>query len=206
MVARLEHGINELEDGALIGGRELLDALEALQEPRGLGRERLAERLHLEKRIGRAAEGVREIDEHCTGRLGAFALVVGDHAIGDADRGAQFFYKGDCAAFVGLVCSTSGLHTSGPREAFMSKTATVRARVEPTLKEKAEGVLGELGLNATTAITLYYEQIVRRHAIPFDISLPNAATLSAMRDAETGIGVTRTQDATALLATLDSDD
>jgi DNA-damage-inducible protein J len=88
----------------------------------------------------------------------------------------------------------------------MSKTATVRARVEPTLKEKAEGVLGELGLNATTAITLYYEQIVRRHAIPFDVSLPNAATLSAMRDAETGIGVTRTQDATALLATLDSDD
>lgn len=88
----------------------------------------------------------------------------------------------------------------------MSKTATVRARVEPGLKEKAEGVLGELGLNATTAITLYYEQIVRRHAIPFEISLPNASTLSAMRDAETGSGVTRAESAAALLAALDADD
>lgn len=88
----------------------------------------------------------------------------------------------------------------------MSKSATVRARVEPMLKEQAESVLGELGLNATTAITLYYEQIVRRHAIPFEISLPNATTLSAMRDAETGNGLTRAQDAAALLAALDSDD
>ncbi|MEO7086835.1 MAG: type II toxin-antitoxin system RelB/DinJ family antitoxin [Gemmatimonadaceae bacterium] len=88
----------------------------------------------------------------------------------------------------------------------MSKTATVRARVEPELKEKAEGVLSELGLNATTAITLYYEQIVRRHAIPFEISLPNVATLRAMRDAEVGVGLTRAQDAAALLAALDSDD
>ena len=88
----------------------------------------------------------------------------------------------------------------------MSKTATVRARVEPALKEKAEGVLKELGLNATTAITLYYEQIVRRHAIPFDISLPNSATLEAMRAAETGQGVTRTGNAEALFAALDSDD
>lgn len=88
----------------------------------------------------------------------------------------------------------------------MSKTATVRARVEPALKEKAEGVLGELGLNASTAITLYYEQIVKRHAIPFEISLPNAATIRAMRDAETGIGITRAQNAAALRAALDSDD
>lgn len=92
------------------------------------------------------------------------------------------------------------------REVFMSKTATVRARVEPALKEKAEKVLGELGLNATIAITLYYEQIVRRHAIPFEISLPNVATLSAMRDAEAGVGLTRAKDAVALLAALDSDD
>lgn len=88
----------------------------------------------------------------------------------------------------------------------MSKTATVRARLEPALKAKAEGVLGELGLNATTAITLYYEQIVKRHAIPFDISLPNAATLSAMRDAEAGRGVVRVNDASALFAALDNDD
>ncbi len=88
----------------------------------------------------------------------------------------------------------------------MSKTATVRARVEPALKKQAEGVLGELGLSATTAITLYYEQIVRRHAIPFDVSLPNEATLGAMRDAEMGRGVTHAPTAAAFFAELDNDD
>ena len=88
----------------------------------------------------------------------------------------------------------------------MPKTATVRARLEPTLKEQAEGVLGELGLNATTAITMYYEQIVRRHAIPFDVSLPTQMTLDAMQDAETRRGLTRARDVAELLTALDSDD
>jgi hypothetical protein len=35
--ARIEHGIDELGDGALVGGRELLDALEPLEEPGGPG-------------------------------------------------------------------------------------------------------------------------------------------------------------------------
>ncbi len=88
----------------------------------------------------------------------------------------------------------------------MSKTATVRARLEPALKEQAEEVLGELGLNATTAITMYYEQIVRRHAIPFDVSLPTQTTLAAMQDAETRRGLTHATSPAALLAALDSDD
>lgn len=87
----------------------------------------------------------------------------------------------------------------------MAKTATVRARVEPTLKAEAEEVLGELGLNPTVAITLYYEQIVKRHAIPFELSVPNAATVRAMRAAETG-KVTRAKSANDFFAQLDSDD
>ena len=77
----------------------------------------------------------------------------------------------------------------------MSKTATVRARVEPTLKAEAEEVLQGLGLNPTAAITLYYEQIALRHALPFAISLPNARTRRAMADAKSGRGVTRARNA-----------
>ena len=88
----------------------------------------------------------------------------------------------------------------------MSKTATVRARVEPELKAEAEGVLGELGLNPTAAITMYYEQIVKRHAIPFDVALPNATTRQAMHDAKTGRGVTRARDAEDFFRQLDADD
>lgn len=87
----------------------------------------------------------------------------------------------------------------------MTKTATVRARLEPALKEEAEEVLVELGLNPTTAITLYYQQIVKRHAIPFLISLPNAKTLRAMRDAESG-HVTRARSVDDLFVQLDSDE
>jgi DNA-damage-inducible protein J len=87
----------------------------------------------------------------------------------------------------------------------MAKAATVRARVEPALKEEAEEVLEELGLNPTAAITLYYQQIVKRHGIPFEVSLPNATTRRAMRAAERG-RVTRATSASDLFAKLDADD
>lgn len=88
----------------------------------------------------------------------------------------------------------------------MAKTATVRARVEPRLKEQAEEVLGELGLNPTAAITLYYEQIVKRHGIPFPVSLPNAITRRAMRDAEEGRDLTRATDIDSFFEQLDADE
>lgn len=87
----------------------------------------------------------------------------------------------------------------------MAKTATVRARVEPDLKDEAEGVLQELGLNPTAAITLYYEQIVKRHGLPFDVALPNATTLRAMRAAEAG-RVTRAKSTSDFFAKLDGDE
>ncbi len=87
----------------------------------------------------------------------------------------------------------------------MAKTATVRARVEPQLKHDAENVLERLGLTPTTAIGMFYEQISLRHALPFDVSLPNATTQAAMQDAESG-RVTRAANTRSLLAQLDADD
>lgn len=88
----------------------------------------------------------------------------------------------------------------------MAKTATVRARVEPDLKTKAEKVLLKLGLNTSAAITLYYEQIVKRRGIPFEVVLPNATTLKAMRDAETGRGVRRAPNTRDFFRQLKADD
>ena len=72
----------------------------------------------------------------------------------------------------------------------MAKTETIRARVEPELKQRAEGVLRELGLSATEAITLFYTQVAMRRGLPFDIKIPNADTVEAMRQAESGEGLT----------------
>ena len=58
----------------------------------------------------------------------------------------------------------------------MSKTATVRARLKPELKEKAEEILHRLGVNTTQAITMFYRQIEMNNGLPFNMVIPNATT------------------------------
>jgi DNA-damage-inducible protein J len=58
----------------------------------------------------------------------------------------------------------------------MSKTETIRARVEPELKHKAEKVFRKLGLTTTQAITLFYKQVELRNGLPFQIVVPNKTT------------------------------
>ena len=68
----------------------------------------------------------------------------------------------------------------------MSKTAMVRARVEPDLKTHAETVFSRLGLNATQAITMFYKQVELRDGLPFDVVVPTATTRRAFEDSEAG--------------------
>ena len=58
----------------------------------------------------------------------------------------------------------------------MTKTETVRARLKPELKEKAEEILHRLGVNTTQAITMFYRQIEMNNGLPFNMVIPNAAT------------------------------
>ena len=58
----------------------------------------------------------------------------------------------------------------------MSKSAMVRARLEPELKDHAETVFHRLGLNATQAITMFYKQVELRDGLPFDVVIPTATT------------------------------
>lgn len=68
----------------------------------------------------------------------------------------------------------------------MSKSETIRARVEPDVKEEAEAVLHELGLSPSQALTLFYRQIALRRGLPFDVRIPNAETRAAMQQALDG--------------------
>lgn len=58
----------------------------------------------------------------------------------------------------------------------MSKTATVRARIQPELKNHAESVFHRLGLNATQAITMFYKQVELRRGLPFGVAVPTSRT------------------------------
>jgi DNA-damage-inducible protein J len=72
----------------------------------------------------------------------------------------------------------------------MSKSAVIRARVEPDVKEHAEAIFRKLGLNATDAITLFYKQVGLCNGLPFDVRIPNEKTLKAFEDTRNGIGLT----------------
>ncbi|MCL2800955.1 MAG: type II toxin-antitoxin system RelB/DinJ family antitoxin [Treponema sp.] len=54
----------------------------------------------------------------------------------------------------------------------MSAT-NINIRTDSELKAKAQSVLTDLGLDMSTAINVFLNQIVYRQAIPFDISKPD---------------------------------
>ena len=68
----------------------------------------------------------------------------------------------------------------------MIKTAMVRARVEPELKNQAESVFHRLGLNATQAITIFYRQVELRDGLPFDVVVPTMTTKQTFEASEAG--------------------
>ena len=73
----------------------------------------------------------------------------------------------------------------------MAKEATARARIDADLKEAAEGILAECGLNPSQGINLFYRQVVLHRGLPFDVRIPNAESRQAIRETETGEGLVR---------------
>jgi DNA-damage-inducible protein J len=67
----------------------------------------------------------------------------------------------------------------------MSETTNLSIRIDRDLKEEADQVFNSLGMNLTTAITVFVRQAVRQKKIPFEIALyPEQDSKGAiMRDA-----------------------
>ena len=53
------------------------------------------------------------------------------------------------------------------------KTTNINIRVNETLKTEADILFKELGMNLSSAITLFLAQSVRNQAIPFEITKGN---------------------------------
>lgn len=65
----------------------------------------------------------------------------------------------------------------------MSKVST-NINLEPELKKRAQELFKDLGLDLTTAVTLFLSQAVREQAIPFEIKRekPNDETVEAINE------------------------
>ena len=68
----------------------------------------------------------------------------------------------------------------------MSKSAMIRARLEPELKAEVDKIFKELGLTTTEAITLFYHQVRIRKGIPFELTVPNEVTMETVRKTDAG--------------------
>lgn len=70
----------------------------------------------------------------------------------------------------------------------MATKTPIHVNIDKQLKENADELFQELGLNMSTAITIFLKQSVRYQAIPFAIKKdkPNAETIAAIQELEKG--------------------
>lgn len=64
--------------------------------------------------------------------------------------------------------------------------ANINIRIDEDLKQSFEEICTALGMNMSTAFTIFAKKVVREKRIPFDVSLetPNDATLKAIAQAD----------------------
>lgn len=76
----------------------------------------------------------------------------------------------------------------------MAKTDTLHIRIEPSVKQKAEETLNELGLSIADAINVFLRQVILNDGIPFEIRKPkfNKETIEAIEDAKKGKNLSKT--------------
>lgn len=63
-------------------------------------------------------------------------------------------------------------------------TTNITIRMDEELKKQAEELFSDLGLNMTSAFTIFAKQAVRQQRIPFSLSrdIPNAETIAAIEE------------------------
>ncbi len=64
--------------------------------------------------------------------------------------------------------------------------AMVRARIDGRVKEQAAHVLAGMGLSVSDAIRMLLIRIAAEKALPFEVKVPNAVTVRALRASERG--------------------
>lgn len=64
------------------------------------------------------------------------------------------------------------------------ETTNLNIRTDKQIKEQAEEIFKELGLNMTTAVNMFLRTAIREHGIPFELKLeaPNEITAAAIEE------------------------
>jgi DNA-damage-inducible protein J len=67
-------------------------------------------------------------------------------------------------------------------------TTMVHVRVDEKTKQQATKTLAAMGISVSDAVRMLLVRVAAEKALPFDVKVPNATTVKAMRAAEKGRG------------------
>lgn len=59
-------------------------------------------------------------------------------------------------------------------------------RIEEETLIQAKAILEKLGMNFSDAVNIFTKMVVQTKGLPFEVRLPNAETLQAMKEADSG--------------------
>jgi len=68
----------------------------------------------------------------------------------------------------------------------MATTEMVHVRVEKRVKAQAAKALAAMGLSVSDAVRILLTRVATEKALPFEVKVPNAATVAAMQEARKG--------------------
>ena len=88
---------------------------------------------------------------------------------------------------------------------MMAKKVKISVRIDPEIKNGAERVFKKLGLTASQAITLFYQQVALQQGLTFLTLTPNDLTTKALENARSRSDLKEFDTIEDLLKDLESD-
>ena len=86
----------------------------------------------------------------------------------------------------------------------MNKSATIQARIDPIVKNKAQKILNKLNISMSEAISIFLTQVSLNKGIPFTIKIPNELTEETLTKSENGEDLHIVSDKTQLFKELNN--
>ena len=87
----------------------------------------------------------------------------------------------------------------------MPTTEMVHVRIDKRIKTKAAKTLASMGLSVSDAVGVLLTRVAAEKALPFDVKVPNATTVAAIREARTS-KLPSFRNVSDLMADLNADD
>jgi len=72
----------------------------------------------------------------------------------------------------------------------MAKNAYINVRVDKEIKEHAELILNDLGINTSTAIDLFLSQIILNDGLPFEIKRKSKVSQDKLKELAEAVNLT----------------